>query len=287
MYCSRCGEQLGEEDAFCKHCGASQKPRRSKWGLVALIIATGLAILIGLVKLFIWPTKRPQAPVASVSTANAKRVEPPAAAPKAVEQVPVVAETPRPDRSRAKTAKPRPLRPLRTVAPIVTAPLAAVNITPPCAVGRTPERPNTGERIEPDVGTSGRSSLEISNGLSVDAAVRLVDSSTNTTSRFVYVRAHDNLKIGGIQPSTYYLRFASGLDWIPACADFLRDENINEFEETFPFQQETVKDGDYYKTTWTKVSASLNPVLEGTVSARKIDRERFLQGDQHFSVQPQ
>lgn len=286
MYCSRCGKQVGEEDAFCKHCGASQKPGALQWGSVALIIAAGLAILIGLVKLFIWPTKRPQAPVASVSTTNAGQVEPTATAPKAVEQVPSVTETPRFDRSQEKAAKPRHTRPLKTVAPIVMAPLAALNITPPCAVGRTPERPNTGERIEPDVGTSGRSSLEISNGLSVDAAVRLVDSFTNTTSRFVYVRAHDKYKIEGIEPSTYYLRFASGLDWIPACGDFLQDENINEFEETFPFQQETVKEGDYYKTSWTKASASLNPVLEGTVSARKIDRERFLQGDPHFSAQP-
>jgi hypothetical protein len=161
-----------------------------------------------------------------------------------------------------------------------------LNIIPSCAEGRTPERPYTGERIEPDVGTSGRSTLEISNGLSVDAAVRLVDTSSNRTSRFVYIRAHDMCKIEGIEASVYWLRYVSGLDWIPNCVDFLQEESIDEFEKPFPFHQETFQEGNYLKDTWTEATASLNPVPEGTAKTRKIDRKRFLEGDQHFSLQP-
>jgi hypothetical protein len=159
-------------------------------------------------------------------------------------------------------------------------------IIPSCATGHFPERPATGQRIEPDNGTSGSSTLEITNGLSVDAAVRLVDTSSNVSSRFVYIRAHDLYKIENIEASTYWLRYASGLDWVANCVDFVRDENIDEFEQPFPFRQDTVQESNYVKDTWTEASASLNPVPEGTAKTRKIDRKRFLEGDQHFSIQP-
>jgi hypothetical protein len=257
----------------------------SKDTKVALSIAGGLLGVIGLVELFIWASRQPEAPVAS-NTASAERVEPSARAPKGGEEVPKVSETSRFDWRPGKIAKAKSLRPLKTIAPIAMPPSPVMSIIPSCAEGRKPERPYTGERIEPDVGASGRSTLEITNGLSVDAAVRLVDTSTNRTSRFVYVRAHDMYKIEGIEASTYWLRYASGLDWIADCVDFLRGESIDEFEQPFPFHQDTVQEGNYLKGTWTEASASLNPVPEGTAKTRKIDRRRFLEGDQHFSLQP-
>src|ERR1017187_4691808 len=54
-----------------------------------------------------------------------------------------------------------------------------VVIVPKCAEGHNSARPTTGERIEADEGTSGQSILEITNGLSADAAARLLDNSTN------------------------------------------------------------------------------------------------------------
>jgi hypothetical protein len=101
-----------------------------------------------------------------------------------------------------------------------------VVIVPKCAEGRKPERPSTGERIEPDQETSGESTLEITNGPISDAAIRLVDGSTNLTVRFIYVRARDMYTIQGIEPGTYSLRYASGLDWFPTCGEFTRNGSL-------------------------------------------------------------
>ena len=153
--------------------------------------------------------------------------------------------------------------------PWLRARLAAPAPVPACAVGRKPERPATGSRIKPDEGTSGGSSLEITNGSDLDAAVRLVDNFTNRASRFVYVRAKEKQLLNAIEPGSYSLRYASGSDWTEACLDFLRDEDLEEFEEPVTFRAG-------YISTWT---VSLNPVPEGTAKTRKIDRKRFLEGD--------
>jgi hypothetical protein len=149
-----------------------------------------------------------------------------------------------------------------------------VVILPKCAEGQAPERLNTGERIEPDQGTSGESSLEVTNDPITDAVIRLVDTATNLTSRFVYLRAGDVYTIPGIEPGTYSLRFASGLDWFPTCAEFIKNGNIDEFPKPLVFEEG-------YKTTW---KATLHGVPFGNARTNKIDKRRFLAGDQHFSL---
>jgi len=143
-------------------------------------------------------------------------------------------------------------------------------------VGHTPERPYTGVRIEPDEGTFGNSKLEITNGLSVDAAARLLDNSTNRTSRFVYIRARDVYAIEGIEPGTYSLLFLSGSDWVAACGEFQRNEDIQEYEQPLEIEENAE-----YRTGY---KATLNPVPYGNARTKKIDRRRFFQGDQHFSL---
>jgi len=161
--------------------------------------------------------------------------------------------------------------------PHTTAPQHAPKlILPPCAVGQTPERPETGYRIADDEGTSGESTLEITNGRSVDAVVRLVNVATSRTSRLVYVRGKDAYTIDGIEPNTYSLIFAAGTDWVSACADFERDEDIQEFLKPLIFE-ETEEDRTRYKVT-------LHTVLHGNARTKKVDRKRFLEGDQHFSL---
>jgi len=152
----------------------------------------------------------------------------------------------------------------------------------PCAEGQTPERLDTGARIKPDEGTSGESTLEVRNGTSLDAAVRLVDNSTNKTSRFVYIRATNDYTITGIEPGTYSLRFATGSEWVTSCREFQRDEDIKEFEKQLVFNRDVsiVYEGDQRIERWrsTKVSATLNAVPLGNAPTRKIDRKQFLEG---------
>jgi hypothetical protein len=142
-----------------------------------------------------------------------------------------------------------------------------------CAKSQTTTRPPTGFRISPDRRISGLSTLEITNGLPIDAAVRLVDTSTKKASRFVYIRAMTSYKLQKIEPGTYSLRYASGLDWAPACREFLHANTISEFPD------KTFKEG--YETT---AKATLHPVPLGNVQTKNIDKKRFLEGDQNVSA---
>ena len=263
----------------------AQQRSRDRWLGIGILL--GGAIMVGV---WLWVrTPRPESPPASstieaIQSPSSPGVPLPESKSKDLKHVvPSNAKHPRPVLTYLPSVPSKSPLPSSLGIPLASKPVVVV---PKCAEGHSPERLATGERIEPDEGISGKSTLEITNGLSLDAAVRLVDSSTNKTSRFVYIRAHDAYKIEGIEPSTYTLRYASGLDWITNCADFLRSENMDEFEESFPFRQGTVDEGDHLKKTWTEGSASLNPVPEGTARTRKIEKRRFLEGDQRFSLQP-
>ena len=174
---------------------------------------------------------------------------------------------------------PAELKPIQPSPPkrvaLLTASDTQTLLVEPCAEGEDPERPPTGWQIEADEGVSGRSTLDITNGLSLDAAVRLVEASGSRTSRFVYIRAREAYTLDGIEPGLYWLRFASGSSWISACAHFQADEDIDEFEKPFTFRQEVTRQGEYEVETWTEGAVSLHPVPEGTARTRKIDRRRF------------
>jgi hypothetical protein len=139
---------------------------------------------------------------------------------------------------------------------------------PPCAQGRESLRLKSGERIEPDAGTSGASNIRVVNAGDLDAAVKLVDSVTGKTSRFVYVQAGHSFAIEGIETGAYLLQFQYGRDWIPECHEFIRDSEYREFSNPFVFLDDRIR---FYEVT-------LSPVVGAKTITRKIDRKRFLEG---------
>lgn len=145
---------------------------------------------------------------------------------------------------------------------------------PACAKGVAPQRPITGEKPEP-YGDSeeGDWSVDISNGTSKDAAVRIVDSTTQATVRFVYIRAGGTFKVSGMSSGVYSLRFATGHDWVAPCKDFLAGTEEEEFDDTLNFEFGYT---GHYEVT-------LNAVTGGTARTHHINRERFLSGDQYVT----
>ncbi len=240
---------------------------------IAVGIGTALIVLL----LIVWIRLRPPESKSTTGPPAASQDESTSPAPPP--HIPALSEL----KTIPKYLPEKPKLPLPT---LILSPSPPLVLTPECAEGHNPERPATGMRIEPDEGSSGASTLRIMNGLDVDAAVRLVDTSTNRTSRFVYVRANDAYTIEEIEPGTYSLRYATGSDWIAACGEFQRDEEIEEFEESRAFQERVFDEGGYHHHTLTEAQASLNPVPQGNARTRKIDRRRFFQGDQHFSLAP-
>lgn len=141
---------------------------------------------------------------------------------------------------------------------------------PPCAQGREPSRLRTGERIEPDGEMSGQSNIRIVNASDLDVVVRLVDSVTGKTSRFVYVQAENSFAMEGIEAGAYMVRFQYGKDWIPECNGFIRDCVYGEFSDPFVFFDDRIR---FYTVT-------LSPSIGGRSRTRRIDRTKFLDGDQ-------
>jgi hypothetical protein len=187
---------------------------------------------------------------------------------------------PQPSRVRKSPAHMEPMsnepRPSRATAPLI--------IVPTCAQGQEPEAHATGDRIEDDEGTKGKSKLFVENGLNVDAAIRLADASTKKTARFVYIQAHDQYTITGIEPGTYTVRFLQGRDWVRNCSFFLHELRIQKFKETFEFGVITEEDENSVKTTIKNFRVSLNPVLFGTARTEGINMKEFFDGDQHITL---
>jgi hypothetical protein len=166
---------------------------------------------------------------------------------------------------------PTPVKPRPNVKPLQAKPVLEGNplgALPPCAQGSQPSRLRTGERIEPDGGASGASDIRVMNAGGLDAAVKLVDSVTGKTSRFVYVQAGHSFAIEGIETGAYLLQFQFGRDWIPECHEFMRDSDYREFAAPFVFLDDRIR---FYEAT-------LSPALGGKTLARRITRKRFLEG---------
>ena len=146
----------------------------------------------------------------------------------------------------------------------------------PCVQGHEPVRLKTGERIAPDGVMSGQSNIRIMNASGLDAAVKLVDSVTGKMSRFVYVQAGHTFAMEGVGTGAYLLQYQFGRDWIPECHEFVRDSVYGEFADPFVFMEDRIR---FYTVT-------LSPVIGGKTRTRRIDRKRFLAGDQNTAASP-
>ena len=147
---------------------------------------------------------------------------------------------------------------------------SAYNPPPPCAEGREPSRLPTGARIEPDGEMSGQSNIRIMNASAHDVVVRLADSVTGKTSRFVYIQAGESFVMQGIKAGAYKVRFQFGRDWIPNCHEFVRDCVFGEFRDPLVFLDDRIR---FYTVT-------LSSSISGSTRTRRIDRRTFLEGDQ-------
>jgi hypothetical protein len=277
---------------FSRKRDSSRRKRDIKIGVGIL---AGLAVLLGLIWLNSWiskplenaPASSPTAETTGPPTEQEMRNSPNSEAYiKPLPPPPKVSEEPVFDFKHLKHPKSNPTiteSPSNVGAVAENAPAPGPEVvTPTCADGKEPERPETGSPIETWLGIQGQSTLEIINGSHLDAAVHLFSDSPNSSSRFVYVRSHDSYTLRGIQPDTYYLVFDLGHQWVSDCGQFLRDEVIQEFEKPLAFVHTETDEADY----WTVTTATLHEVPFGNVRAKRVDRRRFWHGSRRFALQP-
>jgi hypothetical protein len=139
----------------------------------------------------------------------------------------------------------------------------------------------TGTRIEEDIGTGGHGELDVDNGTSEDAVVRLCDDTTDQTLRWFFVQAHSSAHVAKVPRGTYRLIFTTGLNWVEAEDTFSWHPSYSEFDKTFEFNEQRNSEGVQYKA----ISVTLNPVLFGNVRTKTITREEFLKGHRHVALQ--
>jgi len=127
---------------------------------------------------------------------------------------------------------------------------------------RAPVSLANGANIAPPQGPRGKMSSIIINETDSDAAVKLVESASGKTRRFVYVRAHSRITIRGIAGEECRLRFATGTDWDAASRKFLSDAAYSEFETALNFRR-------------INYSVKLKPSIAGNTPVDSIDEEKF------------
>jgi hypothetical protein len=221
---------------------------------VDLLIGAGLGATVVMLLIAFWPNDPPSVSSQIQSSGHNPAVRETSPEPSSGISAPALVK-------RTPNVKPVQAKPVLERNPL--------GVLPPCAQGREPLRLKTGDRIEPDGGTSGASNIRVMNAGGLDAAVKLVDSVTGRTSRFVYVQAGHSFAIEGIETGAYLLQFQYGRDWIPECHEFMRDSDYREFAAPFVFLDDRLR---FYEVT-------LSPVVGGKTITRKIDRKRFLEGE--------
>ncbi len=139
----------------------------------------------------------------------------------------------------------------------------------------SPNRPPVslpnGTDIIPPQDLQGFGKLKIINGTTRDAAVKLVDSVSGKTRRFVYVQANRETNIVNISPCNCRLKFSMGIDWEQKKQKFLQNPSFSEFSKPLDFKEIKREAG----VEWMEYRVTLHPVPHGSARTRQIDERDF------------
>ena len=113
--------------------------------------------------------------------------------------------------------------------------------------------------------------MVITNGTVFDAVATLVDNSSETPRRAIYIRQRESGSITSIPPGRYRLQFQLGTDWLTE-RRFCRLSGSSEFVDTFDYAEVKSDKGIKYSTH----EVTLHPVKEGKAKVRKLENSRFI-----------
>jgi hypothetical protein len=159
---------------------------------------------------------------------------------------------------------------VRRPAPAITAPAAAT--VKPALVPWPSEalvRPVSGAELGGRY-RGGLGKMQIANGTSFDAVAVLVDDSTKTPRRAIFVRQGESGSITALPPGHYRLRFQLGTDWLTE-RRFCRLLGTSEFEGVFDYAEVKSDEGIKYSAH----EVTLHPVPAGTAKIKVIDNSSF------------
>ncbi len=132
-------------------------------------------------------------------------------------------------------------------------------------------RPVTGTDLMPPGLMSGLGSLRIINHTDADAVVKLIDASTRTPLRFVYVRGAEEAVLQAIDEGIYKVVYSQGEEWDPDAERFQRHSSFFEFEDLLDFSERPTIGGVGYST----YELTLHRVVNGNARTRSIPPDDF------------
>lgn len=122
----------------------------------------------------------------------------------------------------------------------------------------------------------GNGTLEIDNGTSRDAVVKVVDQRTQHAIEACYISAERKVSIGRIPDGVFTVYFASGSDFDSTLGGFTRDKSCSKFVDALAFTTEVRHTADGLNTQSTIFTLTLHPVVNGNAKTSSVDEAEFL-----------
>jgi hypothetical protein len=114
--------------------------------------------------------------------------------------------------------------------------------------------------------------LEIHNGASGDAIIKIRDAGTGRLMTSFFVTENNSASVSGIPDGTYVFQYAFGAPLAEDCRSFVTITSANEFPGPRSFVTEESGDGRY---STVRLSYTLYSVPGGNIQPRSIDPAAF------------
>ena len=137
--------------------------------------------------------------------------------------------------------------------------------------GIPPKSLPTGTKLLEDRATGGNGELEAVNGTSYDAVVMVVDATSGTRYREVYIKTQDTLLMNRLDSGSYLVLFATGVGWNESTEQFERQAAYYQFGKTLAFEETN----DLYAIHYEHHTITLHAVPRGNVRVKSLTLAEF------------
>jgi hypothetical protein len=115
--------------------------------------------------------------------------------------------------------------------------------------------------------------LEVVNGLSEDALVKLISNERLVVS--FYVRGGETFKLTRIPDGNHSLLYCTGFGWSQQKRDFSRGRHASRHDKTLQFTTEERVEGRQIITSTSVISLTLHKVVSGNTTTSEVSLEEF------------
>jgi len=160
----------------------------------------------------------------------------------------------------------------KAIQPLVYKPIEPLIYVPPVET----RRPATGTVMASGSYRTGLGYLVISNGTETDAIAKLIDLSSSTSYRDVYIQANTATTIQNIAIGNYELLFSLGRDYAPSVNKFLTNASYSKFDSYITFDETKQVIGNTIRTNYDSYTLTLNTVVGGNAATSRISEAEFI-----------